>query len=130
MIVNQFVEKFHLTLEITQINPYFRPGIVRLVSRTSPQRRRVEVEIPQRWLREWLGLAYPIMPAVAPMDMLSDRTVLSRPSIELVMCLLHFRLEVSSDTNIIPRLAAALAACAQLSYLGKNFFFILAKFPP
>ena len=63
---------------------------------------------------------YPIMPAAAPMDMLSDRTVLSRPSIELVTCLLDFKLELSSDRNIVPRLAAALAACAQLSSLGKQ----------
>ena len=58
------------------------------------------------------------MPAAAPMDMLSDRTVLSRPSIDLVTCLLDFKLEMPSDRNIVPRLAAALAACAQLSSLG------------
>ncbi|XP_064637694.1 E3 ubiquitin-protein ligase HERC2-like isoform X2 [Lineus longissimus] len=68
----------------------------------------------------WRFTVYPIMPAAAPMDMLSDRTVLSRPSIELVMCLLDFRLEVSSDRNIMPRLAAALASCAQLSSLGAS----------
>ena len=67
----------------------------------------------------WRFTVYPIMPAAAPLDMLSDRTVLSRPSIDLVMCLLDFDLDASSDGNILPRLAAALAACAQLSSLGE-----------
>jgi E3 ubiquitin-protein ligase HERC2 len=66
----------------------------------------------------WRFTVYPIMPAAAPMDMLSDRTVLSRPSFDLVTCLLDFKLETSSQRNIVPRLAAALAACAQLSSLG------------
>ncbi|KAH9523229.1 E3 ubiquitin-protein ligase herc2 [Bulinus truncatus] len=68
----------------------------------------------------WYFTVYPIMPAAAPLDTLSDRTILSRPSIDLVTCLLDFKLEVSLDRNIIPRLAAALAACAQLSCLGAN----------
>uniref|UniRef100_A0A2C9K806 HECT-type E3 ubiquitin transferase n=1 Tax=Biomphalaria glabrata TaxID=6526 RepID=A0A2C9K806_BIOGL len=68
----------------------------------------------------WYFTVYPIMPAAAPLDTLSDRTILSRPSIDLVTCLLDFKLEVSLDRNIIPRLAAALAACAQLSSLGAN----------
>lgn len=67
----------------------------------------------------WYFTVYPIMPAAAPMDMLSDRTVLSRPSIDLVTCLLGFKLEVNMDRNIIARLAASLAACAQLSTLGR-----------
>lgn len=66
----------------------------------------------------WCFTVYPIMPAAAPMDMLSDRTVLSRPSIDLVTCLLDFKLEVTLDKSIVARLAAALAACAQLSSLG------------
>ncbi|CAH1776574.1 unnamed protein product, partial [Owenia fusiformis] len=66
----------------------------------------------------WRFTVYPIMPSEAPMDMLSDRTVLSRPSIELVTCLLDFKLDVTSDRNIVPRLGAALAACAQLSTLS------------
>ncbi|XP_048243824.1 E3 ubiquitin-protein ligase HERC2-like isoform X1 [Haliotis rufescens] len=68
----------------------------------------------------WLFTVYPVMPAAAPLDMLSDRTILSRPSIDLVTCLLDFKLELTMDRNIIPRLAAALAACAQLSSLGAN----------
>ncbi|GAB1604494.1 E3 ubiquitin-protein ligase HERC2-like [Argonauta hians] len=66
----------------------------------------------------WRFTVYPIMPIAAPMDMLTDRTVLSRPSIDLVICLLDLELDASSDCNIVPRLAAALAACAQLSTLG------------
>lgn len=58
------------------------------------------------------------MPTAAPMDMLTDRTVLSRPSIDLVICLLDLELDASTDRSIVPRLAAALAACAQLSSLG------------
>ncbi|KAL5011340.1 hypothetical protein ScPMuIL_009891 [Solemya velum] len=66
----------------------------------------------------WCFTIYPIMPAAAPMDMLSDRTVLSRPSIDLITYLLDFKLEMAMDKNIVARLAAALAACAQLSSLG------------
>ncbi|KAL3879973.1 hypothetical protein ACJMK2_032247, partial [Sinanodonta woodiana] len=66
----------------------------------------------------WYFTVYPIMPAAAPMDMLSDRTVLSRPSIDLVTSLLDFNLNLAMDEKIIARLAAALAACAQLSSLG------------
>lgn len=68
----------------------------------------------------WYFTVYPIMPAAAPMDMLSDRTVLSRPSIDLVTCLLDFKLEISLDRNIVTRLAATLAANAQLSSLGSS----------
>lgn len=67
----------------------------------------------------WCFTVYPIMPAAAPMDMLSDRTILSRPSIDLVTCLLDFNLQMSLDKGIVARLAAALAACAQLSTLGR-----------
>ena len=66
----------------------------------------------------WRFTVYPIMPAAAPMNMMSDRTVLSRPSIDLVTCLLDFNLDMTGDKNILPRLASALAACAQLSSLG------------
>lgn len=69
----------------------------------------------------WRFTVYPIMPAAAPMDMLSDRTVLSRPSIDLVMCLLDFQLDSWTDRSIMPRLVAALASCAQLSSLGECF---------
>lgn len=67
----------------------------------------------------WKFTVYPIMPCAGPHDLQSDRAVLSQPCIDLVMCLLDGRLDIGSDRNIISRLAAALAACAQLSSLGK-----------
>ncbi|XP_071496413.1 E3 ubiquitin-protein ligase HERC2-like [Diadema antillarum] len=66
----------------------------------------------------WRMTVFPIMPAAAPKHLLSDRAILSQPSIDLVTCLLDFRLEASTDKKIMPRLAAALAACAQLSTLA------------
>lgn len=66
----------------------------------------------------WRFTVFPIMASLAPLDMLSDRTVLSRPSVALVTCLLDFKLPSANDRNIVARLAAALAACAQLSSLG------------
>ncbi|XP_052278368.1 E3 ubiquitin-protein ligase HERC2-like [Dreissena polymorpha] len=68
----------------------------------------------------WLFTVYPIMPAAAPVDVLSDRTVLSRPSIDLVTCLLGFKLEMDLERNIMARLAGSLAACAQLSSLNAS----------
>ncbi|XP_077868707.1 E3 ubiquitin-protein ligase HERC2-like [Saccoglossus kowalevskii] len=68
----------------------------------------------------WRFTVFPIMPAAAPKDLLSDRSVLSRPSIDLVTCLLDIRLESANSHRIMPRLAAALAACAQLSSLGAS----------
>ncbi|XP_063970630.1 E3 ubiquitin-protein ligase HERC2-like [Lytechinus pictus] len=66
----------------------------------------------------WRLTVFPMMPAAAPKHLLSDRAILSQPSIDLVTCLLDFRLETSRDKKIMPRLAAALAACAQLSTLA------------
>uniref|UniRef100_T1IYS2 HECT-type E3 ubiquitin transferase n=1 Tax=Strigamia maritima TaxID=126957 RepID=T1IYS2_STRMM len=66
----------------------------------------------------WRFTVFPIMPATGPKDVLSDRTVLSHPSIDLVTCLLEYRMDYTSDRNIVSRLAAALAACAQLSSLA------------
>ena len=64
---------------------------------------------------------YPIMPAAGPQNMQSDRSVLSRPSMDLVVWLLDSSISSAStlqaDRLIGPRLAAALAACAQLSAL-------------
>lgn len=67
----------------------------------------------------WRFTVFPIMPAVGPENMQSDRSVLSRPSMDLVMWLLDSSLSASAltDRQIGPRLAAALAACAQLSAL-------------
>lgn len=55
---------------------------------------------------------------LGPKDLLSDRCILSCPSMDLVTCLLDFRLNFASNRGIVPRLAASLAACAQLSALG------------
>lgn len=44
---------------------------------------------------------------------------------DLVTCLLDFRLNFASNRSIVPRLAASLAACAQLSALGE-FRFLLS----
>lgn len=38
---------------------------------------------------------------------------------DLVTFLLDFRLNFASNRSIVPRLAASLAACAQLSALGR-----------
>jgi len=68
----------------------------------------------------WRFVVYPMMPSSAPVSMMSDRTVLSRPSIDLATCLLDLRLQ----TSLLPggagvrRLTAALAACAQLGSLS------------
>lgn len=69
----------------------------------------------------WRFIVSPVMPSASSVDMLSDRTVLSRPSIDLVTCLLDLRLQISiteNMQNIVPRLATALAACAQLGSLS------------
>jgi len=63
---------------------------------------------------------YPIVTYAGPHELGSDRAILSQPSVELVMCLLDARLVPSSDRNLITRLAAALASCAQLSSLGES----------
>ncbi|XP_030881180.1 E3 ubiquitin-protein ligase HERC2 [Leptonychotes weddellii] len=68
----------------------------------------------------WRFTVYPIMPAAGPKDLLSDRCVLSCPSMDLVTCLLDFRLNLTSNRSIVPRLAASLAACAQLSALAAS----------
>lgn len=57
--------------------------------------------------------------SLGPKDLLSDRCILSCPSMDLVTCLLDFRLNFASNRSIVPRLAASLAACAQLSALGQ-----------
>lgn len=67
----------------------------------------------------WRFTVYPIVPAGnSQRDSLSDRAVLSQPSVELVMSLLDLR--SCTDHAIVSRLAASLAACAQLSYLATS----------
>uniref|UniRef100_A0A3B3QN49 E3 ubiquitin-protein ligase HERC2 n=1 Tax=Paramormyrops kingsleyae TaxID=1676925 RepID=A0A3B3QN49_9TELE len=74
----------------------------------------------------WRFTVYPIMPA-APKDLLSDRCILSCPSMDLVTCLLDFRLNLASNRSIVPRLAASLAACAQLSALAGHRMWALQR---
>lgn len=52
-------------------------------------------------------------------DLRAERLVLSEPSMELVVSLLEPRLLHAADRHVVARLAAALAACAQLSHLSE-----------
>lgn len=61
---------------------------------------------------------FPLMPCAAPRDLHSDRRLLSRPLVDLPMCLLDALLPLCTQTVILSRLAASLALCAQLSSLG------------
>lgn len=65
----------------------------------------------------WKFTVYPVMPAAGPQQLQSDRSVLSRPSMDLVVWLLDSSLGAVNDRLNGSRLAAALAACAQLSAL-------------
>ncbi|XP_019845780.2 probable E3 ubiquitin-protein ligase HERC2 [Bactrocera dorsalis] len=64
----------------------------------------------------WRFWVHAIMPATALHERGSDRAVLSQPSMPLVMALLNERLG-PHNTSVLLRLAAALAACAQLNSL-------------
>uniref|UniRef100_UPI00358FCF6D E3 ubiquitin-protein ligase HERC2 n=1 Tax=Myxine glutinosa TaxID=7769 RepID=UPI00358FCF6D len=68
----------------------------------------------------WRFTVYPVVPAAGPKDLLSDRRILSTPSMDLVTCLLDFGLDVGPNKTIMPRLAASLAACAQLNTLAAS----------
>ena len=60
----------------------------------------------------------PLMPKKSSGSMLvSDRVLQSRPSIDLVACLLDFQLGRSPSRESLSRLGAALASCAQLNTL-------------
>ena len=69
----------------------------------------------------WRFVVYPIMPSAAPLGMMSDRTVMSRPSIDLATCLLDLRLQttLAAAGTSARRLTAALASCAQLGSLSQ-----------
>ncbi len=74
----------------------------------------------------WKFTVYPVMPADGPLDLMSDRGLLSTPSMDFASCLLDppaiTRLSVDiKDHRLACRLAAALAACAQLGSLGELF---------
>lgn len=92
------------------------------VSRSNPA-----VHAPLHWHTQTrlVSLTLPLMfPSPSgPKDLLSDRCILSCPSMDLVTCLLDFRLNFASNRSIVPRLAASLAACAQLSALGTQLVF-------
>lgn len=60
---------------------------------------------------------YPLMTCSAPREQYSDRRLLSRPMLEMAMCLLPVLLSPIPHTPILTRLAAALASCSQLSCL-------------
>ncbi|RZF37934.1 hypothetical protein LSTR_LSTR005434, partial [Laodelphax striatellus] len=64
------------------------------------------------------GWRFTVYPVMSQLQQGSDRHILSQPCVELVMCLLEPCLPLAPHRNLITRLAAALAACAQLSSLG------------
>ncbi|GAB6021505.1 E3 ubiquitin-protein ligase herc2 [Chamberlinius hualienensis] len=68
----------------------------------------------------WRFTVHPIMPSSTSVESMADRSLLSRPSIELVTCLLDSCLSVPIDHRVVLRLAAALASCAQLNTLAAS----------
>ncbi|XP_044262446.1 E3 ubiquitin-protein ligase HERC2 isoform X2 [Tribolium madens] len=68
----------------------------------------------------WRFTVYPVMSNHSPNEIGSDRAVLSQPSMDMVMCLLDSRLYPMADSALMSRLAAALAACSQLSFLSAS----------
>lgn len=69
----------------------------------------------------WRFTVFPLMPSFGLNDLLSDRTILSRPSMNVVMCLLEQNLDIEPNDkgmHLAIRLVAALSACAQVSSLG------------
>ncbi|CAB0009589.1 unnamed protein product [Nesidiocoris tenuis] len=71
-------------------------------------------------LNGW-GWRFTVHPVVLLQNQLGcDRNVLSKPSVEVVMCLLEPCLSFTAQHTLITRLAAALASCAQLSSLSAD----------
>ncbi|XP_042876756.1 E3 ubiquitin-protein ligase HERC2-like isoform X6 [Penaeus japonicus] len=68
----------------------------------------------------WRFTVFPLMPCAAPRDLHSDRRLLSRPLVDLPMCLLDSLLSLCTQSVILSRLAASLAMCAQLSSLAPS----------
>lgn len=70
----------------------------------------------------WRFTVYPLMPSFGAHDLLSDRAVLSRPSVDVVMCLLDDNLDIlprsRGSSQLALRLVAALAASAQAAFLN------------
>lgn len=70
----------------------------------------------------WRFTIYPIVEYTCQTELGSDRAILSLPSVELVKRLLDAGLSLNGlDRSLVARLAAALAACIQLSSLGKQY---------
>lgn len=67
----------------------------------------------------WRFTVYAEMSAVDPVNRGSDRSILSRPCVELVIALLDKRLPQAEERGLISRLAAALASCSQLNIMSK-----------
>ena len=65
----------------------------------------------------WRFTVHPTMPPKAARSTLPDRVIQSKPSIDLVSCLLDFRLESAPGVDALPRLASALAACGRMQSL-------------
>lgn len=76
----------------------------------------------------WRFTVYPVMSNQNPRELGSDRAVLSQPSMDMIMCLLNPRLYKAADKTLMSRLAAALAACSQLSFLCKYCVYCKNKF--
>lgn len=64
---------------------------------------------------------YPLMPSCGPHELVTDRSILSRPSMNVVMSLLEQNIELKPNEkglNLAGRLVSALSACSQISSLG------------
>jgi len=75
----------------------------------------------------WRFTVYPIMPKSTAIELLSDRAILSKPSVEPVRCIISQRVGCYAEKKLVSRLASALAACAELSSLGKTIVLILYR---
>lgn len=76
----------------------------------------------------WRFTVYPVMSNHNPSSIGSDRAVLSQPSMDMVICLLDSRLYAHADVALMSRLAAALAACSQLSFLCEYWWKLVIGF--
>jgi E3 ubiquitin-protein ligase HERC2 len=76
----------------------------------------------------WRFTVYPIMPKSTAIELLSDRAILSKPSVEPVRCIISQRVGCYAEKKLVSRLASALAACAELSSLGKFIVLIYRNF--
>lgn len=73
----------------------------------------------------WRFTVYPVMSGQGLNELGSDRAILSQPSMDMVMCLLDPRLYSAANPVLMSRLAASLAACSQLNFLCKFYFFFI-----